>query len=115
MGDQPATKKELAALQKQVDELRKWFQDEKKAVHAELDGLTPKKWFDDEKKVVHDELDNLSKYADELGKYTEDLSKSTDGTFAERKQWFDDEKKWTHGELENLRKWVQDELNKLKK
>jgi hypothetical protein len=34
----PATKKELAALQKQVDELRKWFDDEKKVVHAELDG-----------------------------------------------------------------------------
>jgi aminoglycoside phosphotransferase (APT) family kinase protein len=28
MGDAPATKKELAALQKQVDEVRKWFQDD---------------------------------------------------------------------------------------
>jgi hypothetical protein len=33
---EPATKKELQALQKEVDEIRKWFQDEKKWTHDEL-------------------------------------------------------------------------------
>jgi hypothetical protein len=51
---EPATKKELQALQKEVDELCKWFQDEKKWTHDELDKLT--KWLNDEKKFTHDAL-----------------------------------------------------------
>jgi hypothetical protein len=48
MADPPATKKDIEALQKQVDELKRWFQDEK--------ALTRKR-FEDEKKRTHDELD----------------------------------------------------------
>ncbi len=46
MADKPATTKDNAALekkigelQKQVDEQRKWFLDEKKEVHSEIDQI----------------------------------------------------------------------------
>jgi hypothetical protein len=133
MADPHATTKELAVLQKQVDQLSKAFDAEKKVVHTELDQKSVaarvdenfnrvkdtfaerKQWFDDEKKVVHEELDGLTKRIEKEEKLTED-------TFAERKQWFDDEKKVVHGELDGLdkslkelKKWVEEELKKLKK
>ena len=36
---EPVTKKDLEALQKQIDEVRRWFQDEKKSVHITLDSM----------------------------------------------------------------------------
>ena len=97
MGDQPATKKELASLEKKIEELRKSFEAEKKEVHTELDQKSDASRVDENFKRVKD-------------------------TFEERKKWFDDEKKVVHTELDEhtdslkeLKKWVEGELNKLKK
>ena len=69
MGDQPVTKKDIAALQKQIDELskfKKWAED----TFAER-----KKWFDDEKKVVHQQLDNHREVIDNHANVIVQLSK----------------------------------------
>ena len=52
MGDPAVTKKELQALEKEVDEVRRWFLDEKTQMRA---------WFQDEKNWTHKELDKLRK------------------------------------------------------
>ena len=72
--------KDLAALQKDIDEVRKWFQDEKDSVHKQLDAITDsvdelRQWFLDEKKVT-----------------------------GEARKWFVDEKAWTHKELDDIDK-----------
>jgi len=60
MADVPATKKDLAALQKEVDEIRKWFQDEKALMRG---------WFNDEKKFTRDSLAALRNWVEtELAK-----------------------------------------------
>jgi hypothetical protein len=74
MSDAPATKKDIAELQKQVDKLEKWFQDEKKVVHDQIDQgdkrvtaeiNTIQKWVTDELNKlgtwVEDELKKLHK------------------------------------------------------
>ena len=56
-------------LQKSMDQRVsiKWFDDEKKVVHEQLDKV--EKWFVDEKKAVHTEIDTLRKWVeDELKK-----------------------------------------------
>jgi len=55
MADAPATKKDLAALQKEVDEIRKWFQDEKAQMN---------RWFNDEKKFTRDSLAALKNWVE---------------------------------------------------
>jgi hypothetical protein len=56
MGDPAVTKKDLQALQKDIDEVRKWFQDEKTQMN---------RWFQDEKNWTHGEIQKLR---DELAK-----------------------------------------------
>jgi hypothetical protein len=59
MADAPATQKDIAALQKQIDELRKWFQDEKTSMH---------KLFEDEQAVTRKAFDSINKAFDSINK-----------------------------------------------
>jgi predicted RNA-binding protein with EMAP domain len=59
MAEPPVTRKEFQALQKEVDEVRKWFQDEKNWTRGELQKF--EKWFNDEKKFTRGEIARVGK------------------------------------------------------
>src|SRR5262245_55669629 len=92
---EPATKKELAALEKKVDQLSKAFEAEKKVVHTDLG----------EKALASSTDENFKRVKDAFGQFR----KWTEDTFAERKRWFDDEKGVVHGELDALTKRIETE------
>jgi hypothetical protein len=76
--------KDLAALQKDIDEVRKWFQDEKDWTHTALAATSKRfdeakelrKWFIDEKKDVHESLDETLKRLDEIDKRLDKLTQT---------------------------------------